>query len=145
MTNAHEMLAAAPGERRLDLDDLAAAIERCLECEQACIACGDACLSEDTVADLRVCIALNLQCADLCSAAARILSRDCIAHRDAVIEHLLQACVLACDACAAECARHAAHHRHCELCADVCQRCADACRQLLTDEIAEELRRVQGG
>lgn len=144
MTRAREMLEAAPAGPPLDLDDLAAAIERCLECAQACTACADACLSQETVSELRACIALDLQCADLCSATARVLSRD-FTHAHAVVEHLLQACVLACGECATECERHAGHHRHCALCAESCRRCAVACGRLLSDAIAEELRRVQGG
>ena len=144
MTRAREMLDAAPGDRPLDLDDLAAAIERCLECAQACTACADACLSEQAVADLRACIALDLQCADVCWATARCLSRGFI-HQGAVVEHLLRACVAACGECADECARHAGHHRHCGLCAECCRRCAVACNELLHDEVAQGLRRFQGG
>jgi hypothetical protein len=36
-----------------------------------------------------------------------------------------------CRACAVECERHAAHHDHCRVCAEVCRRCEQACGDLL--------------
>ena len=40
-------------------------IEACLDCEQVCRSCADACLSEDMVTMLRQCIRLDLDCADV--------------------------------------------------------------------------------
>ena len=37
---------------------------------------------------------------------------------------------MACRACGDECEKHAAHHEHCRLCAEVCRRCEQACRDL---------------
>ena len=46
-------------------------IEACFDCGQSCVACADACLAEDMVTDLRQCIRLNLDCADVCFAAGK--------------------------------------------------------------------------
>lgn len=109
---------------------IADCIAACIECAQACVACADACLAEKQVADLRRCIRLDLDCADVCEATGRVLSRLYDAE-PASIRALLEACALCCATCAAECLRHASHHEHCKLCADACRRCEDECRKLM--------------
>jgi hypothetical protein len=47
--------------------------------------------------------------------------------------------------CADECERHAAHHRHCGICARACRACAKACGELLDDEAFKELEKLAGG
>jgi hypothetical protein len=101
-------------------------------CAQTCSACADACLEESSVADLRDCIRTDLDCADVCTATARVLSRS--GERDeAAVTALLHACVTTCRACAADCRQHADHHDHCRICAEACERCADACQALLDE------------
>lgn len=46
-----------------------------LNVPKTCTSCADACLAEDAVADLRNCIRLNLDCADICTATGHLLSR----------------------------------------------------------------------
>lgn len=93
-------------------------------------ACADACLSEETVADLRKCIRTNLDCADICETTARVLSRH--TNYDANLTRaVLQACAQACKSCGDECAEHAEMHEHCRVCAEACRRCEDACNRLL--------------
>ena len=46
-------------------------LKACLECEQACTLCADACLGEQAVANLCQCNRLDLHCADLFAATAR--------------------------------------------------------------------------
>jgi hypothetical protein len=48
-----------------------------------------------------------------------------------VVHRVLRACIDACAVCALECERHAAHHRHCALCAQTCNACIRACQVLL--------------
>jgi hypothetical protein len=82
------------------------------------------------VADLTACIGTNLDCADICGTAARVLSRP--TGFDATITStLLQACIAACRACGAECSRHAGMHEHCRICAESCHACLRACQDLL--------------
>jgi len=105
-------------------------IEHTLECAQACTACADACLRESDVEDLRACIRLNLDCADICETTARVLSRH--TGFDANLARAtLEACAQACRSCGDECARHAAMHEHCRVCADACRRCEKACHELI--------------
>jgi hypothetical protein len=82
------------------------------------------------VADLRTCIRRNLDCADLCAATARVLSRQ-TAPDGPTLHALLAACATACQACGEECAGHADMHEHCRVCADACRRCEQTCRDLL--------------
>jgi hypothetical protein len=144
MTHAREMLDASPRGVPLGAADVAAAIDACLSCAQSCTSCADADLVEDDVAQLRACIALCIDCADVCELVARILSRP--AQSDHVVVHrLLHACVRECSLCADECERHAEHHRHCAICAQACRVCEAACRTLLDAEAFEELEKLAGG
>ncbi len=144
MTQTREMLDASPGGVPLGLAAVAAAIDACLTCAQACTSCANADLVEDNVADMRACIALCTDSADVCDLVARVLSRPAQSDR-LVIHRLLQACVRECAICAEECARHADHHRHCAICAKACRACEVACRALLDAEAFEELEKLAGG
>ena len=96
-------------------------------CAEACTVCADACLSEANVEELRQCIRRDLDCADICSALAGIASRR-TGENMAVLSSLLEACAIACRACAEECERHADMHDHCRICAETCRDCEAACR-----------------
>lgn len=105
-------------------------IAACIECAQACVACADACLAEPSVQQLRRCIRTNQDCADICGATGRVLSR--LFESDLGVQRAqLEACALICATCAAECDRHGQHHEHCKVCADACRRCEEECRRLL--------------
>jgi hypothetical protein len=102
------------------------------DCAEYCSACADACLAEDSVAELRRCIRTDLDCADLCAAAARIVSRQ-TAGDASMFSSLLAACIESCERCAEECEAHADHHEHCRLCAQACRRCVEACQAMLEE------------
>jgi hypothetical protein len=124
------MIDTYPAEINLDRQRLAAAVDALIACSQACTACADACLSEQNVAELAKCIRTNLDCADVCSTTARVLSRH--TGYDANISRtVLEACATACKSCGDECERHAGMHEHCRVCADACRTCEQACRDLL--------------
>lgn len=114
----------------VDRRTLAECIEACLACAQTCTACADACLSEDMVAEMRRCIRLNLDCADVCGATAGVLTRQ-TGEDASTVRALLEACRTACRACGDECASHAEMHEHCAVCAESCRRCEQACADLL--------------
>ena len=130
MSQALAMINSTPASTGYPADDLAACIEACLDCGQSCTACADACLGESHVDRLVECITLNLNCADACAATAAVLSRQ-TAYRGSVTEAQLQACRVACAACAEMCERHAGMHEHCRICAEACRRCEQACAALL--------------
>ena len=99
MTTTLPMLETYPQSINLDREQLAVAIDALIDCSEACTACADACLSESMVAELTKCIRTNLDCADICATTARVLSRH--TGYDANISRtLLEACAMACRACA---------------------------------------------
>jgi hypothetical protein len=144
MTHARELLDTGPGAENLDKDELAAAIDACLDCVQSCTFCVDADVAGDDVAEMRTCIGLCNDCADVCGATARVLSRQ-VRYDEFLIHRLLQACVRACSSCGDECERHAQPHAHCRICAEVCRACEAACRRLLDAEAFQELQALAGG
>jgi hypothetical protein len=124
------MLEAYPAEISVDRRKLAVTIDALIACAEACTACADACLSEKSVADLTKCVRTNLDCADVCGATARVLSRH--TGYDANISRaLLEACATVCRSSGDECGSHAAMHEHCRVCAEACRTCERACRDLL--------------
>jgi hypothetical protein len=143
MTDTREMLDASPSGVPLGVAEVAAAIDACLNCVQSCTSCADADLVEPDVAEMRACIALCRDCADVCDLVARILSRPAQSD-DVVVHRLLQACVRECAICTEECARHAEHHRHCATCATACRACEVACKALLDAEAFEQLEKLAG-
>jgi hypothetical protein len=101
-------------------------IEECYSCAQTCTSCADACLAEDMVRELRQCIRLNLDCADICNITGRIATR-CTGFDEEMVRRMLHTCAAACRLCAEECERHAREHEHCRICAEACRRCLQAC------------------
>jgi hypothetical protein len=124
------MLDAHPWPGNVDRDVLARCIDECFTCAETCTSCADACLSEkDMVVELRKCIRLNLDCADICETMGRVLIRQ--TEYDAPLTKAqLQACREACATCAEECERHG-EMEHCRICAEACRRCQEACDALL--------------
>jgi hypothetical protein len=129
MTHAQQMLQTHPRKAQIDSAALVECIEACFDCAQSCIACADACLGEQSLQMLVRCIRLNLDCADVCDATGRVLSRQ--TEPDwSLLGAQLEACVVACRICGAECQKHADHHEHCRICAEACRRCEAACSSL---------------
>jgi hypothetical protein len=125
------MLATHPSSSSsVDRETLARAVDATLDCSQTCTACADACLAEPDVVSMRRCIRDDLDCADICHATSRVLSRQTVGD-PALTRALLEACITACDTCAASCGEHRDHHEHCRICADTCEACGQACRALL--------------
>jgi hypothetical protein len=130
MNSIRRMIEAHPRPTKLDHDFTGGLLAALAECEEVCLACADACLSESKIDMLRRCIRLNLDCADVCAASLRVLSRQSDPDR-ATLRTLVEACANACRACAEECEKHAAEHEHCRVCAEVCRHCERQCRDLV--------------
>ncbi|CAL9275445.1 putative cysteine-rich protein YhjQ [Streptomyces sp. SudanB5_2050] len=130
-TTVEDMLRTYPADLGgVDRQAMATCIEECLACAQACTACADACLSEGMVGELTKCIRTDMDCADVCTTTASVLSRH--TGYDANVTHaVLRACATVCRACGDECASHADMHEHCRVCAEACRRCEQACEELL--------------
>ena len=129
MSYARQLLDSYQGTVNMDVALLAAAIDAINDCAQACIADTDADLGEQDVTEMVKCIRLCLDCVDVCTATAAVISRPADYDAD-VARPLLQACAAICKSCGDECERHA-HMQHCRICAEACQRCERACRELL--------------
>ncbi len=99
----------------------ATCIEACDQCAIACSHCSTACLQEDDVKMMARCIALDIDCAEMCKLASAAMARGS--------EHAQAICALCaelCEACGEECAKH--QMDHCQECANACRHCAQECR-----------------
>jgi hypothetical protein len=105
---------------------LAQAVKHAMYCAAICNACADADSAEDM--DMRRCVRLCSDCADVCTATYRVATRR-TDHNVEVIRSMLETCILACEICAAECDKH--DHAHCQRCAKMCRECADDCKAAL--------------
>lgn len=96
------------------------------KCVDACNYCAAACLEEQDVSMMTVCIKLDMDCADICQVTAGLLSRGS-EHG----QHLLKECEEICNLCADECEKHGEKGmQHCKECAEACRECAEACSQV---------------
>lgn len=122
----HQMISTHPDVRGRTNDALIRCIEECYACAQTCTSCADACLAEPDVKDLRQCIRLNLDCADVCDTTGRLATRRTGSDEE-LIRRMLEVCATICRMCGDECARH--DHEHCRICAEACRRCMQACQE----------------
>jgi hypothetical protein len=128
MDNVTKMLATHP--QATANEALVRCIEECLACAFACTSCADSSLAEEDVRVLVRCIRLNLDCADVCDATGRVLTRQ-TNFEPSPARSLVETCAQTCNVCAEECERHAHHHEHCRLSVEACRRCEQACEDLL--------------
>lgn len=98
-------------------------IEACNACALACDNCASACLQEADVKKMADCIALDIDCAQICRLAAGFMGRG-----SPLAATVCQACAEVCDACGDECAKYPM--QHCQDCAQACRRCAGECRRM---------------
>ena len=103
-----------------------ACIEACNACVVACNHCAASCLQEQDVKMMARCIALDMDCAQICALAAAAMARGS--------EHAKAICALCadiCQSCGDECAKHGSRGMaHCQECAKACLECAKQCRQM---------------
>ena len=124
-----EMLEAHPWTSG-DSGAVVRCVEACIECSASCTSCADADLGEPDVQEMLRCVRLCLDCADVCATTSRVVLRQ-TATDVSLVRATVEACLAACRVCRAECVRHAQHHEHCRICAEVCGRCEQACQDLL--------------
>lgn len=98
-------------------------IEACNACAAACDFCASSCLQENDVKMMARCIALDMDCAQICRTAAALMARN-----GEFVNEICALCAEVCDACADECGKHQAGH--CQDCAQACRNCADECRRM---------------
>ena len=100
-----------------------ACIEACNACAEACDHCAIACLQEPDPKAMARCIALDIDCAEICRLASAFMSRG-----SEMAGVLCHACAEVCEACGAECGKH--DMDHCKRCAEACRNCAQECRRM---------------
>jgi len=100
-----------------------ACIDACYECAAACDNCAASCLQEQDVKMMARCIALDMDCAQICRLAASYMARG-----SEMAQAVCAVCADICEACANECGQH--QMAHCQECAQACRRCADECRRM---------------
>ena len=71
-----EIIERHPRPISLDRDLVLRCIDECFDCAATCTSCADACLGEWDVLELVRCVRLNLDCADVCDATARVVTRQ---------------------------------------------------------------------
>ncbi len=76
MSYARQLLDTYPRTFNLDAGVLAATTDAVNDCAQACTGCADDDLSEPDIVELVKCIRLCLDCADVCTATVRVISRQ---------------------------------------------------------------------
>lgn len=128
MLNIGAMISTHPDVRGNVNEALVRCIDACFACAQSCESCADACLAEEMVQELRQCIRLNLDCADLCIATGKLALRRTGGNEQSIAS-MLRACEEICHRCGQECAQHARRHDHCRICAESCRACAEACSE----------------
>lgn len=98
-------------------------IEACDQCAIACSHCATACLQEPDVKAMARCIALDIDCAEICRLASAAMARG-----SEQAQAICALCADICEACGEECEKH--QMDHCQACAESCRRCAQECRRM---------------
>jgi hypothetical protein len=99
-------------------------IDACNNCAEACDYCAISCLQEPNPKEMADCIALDMDCAQICRLSTAYMARNSQMARD-----ICQACAEMCDACGDECEKFQV--AHCQECAQACRRCAEECRRMV--------------
>ena len=100
-----------------------ACIEACSASIVACNYCAASCLREPDVQMMARCIALDMDCSQICALAVAAMARGS--------EHASAICGLCadiCQSCGDECGKH--DSKHCQECAKACHQCAKECRKM---------------
>jgi hypothetical protein len=105
---------------------MAEAAKHAMYCAIIATACADACSGEEM--DMRQCIRICLDTADVCTTMSRMAVRQ-TGEDNKALRAMFHTCIEICEICAAECAKH--DHDHCKRCAEMCRECADDCRKAL--------------
>lgn len=101
-------------------------IAACNACAVACDRCVSACLREANVHAMADCIAIDIDCAEICRLAAAYMARD-----SKMVSAICGACVEVCERCQDECAKY--QMDHCKACLEACRQCAEECRAMAAD------------
>jgi hypothetical protein len=104
--------------------------DACNDCQRECDSCANHCahLMVDGKKQHFTTLQTCQDCADACSAAARVVSRH------GPFSHMIcEACAQACDKCATECEKFKSDERMAR-CAEECRKCLKACREMIAHQ-----------
>ena len=87
-------------------------------------------LRKQDLAEIINCSRLCLDCVDVCTATAGVISRQTDYNTNST-RSLPEACMASCKSCGDEYERHARHHEHCRVCEQAFRRCEQARREFL--------------
>jgi hypothetical protein len=116
-------------EKMMAHQQFEACIDACNACAAACDHCAIACLQEPDPKAMARCIALDMDCAQICRLAAAFMARG-----SELAARICQVCAEVCDVCGEECAKH--QTSHCQACAQACRECAEECRSMASSQHA---------
>lgn len=119
----HDIVKLHPDASSMGSETLANAAHQVMLCHLMCSSCADIC--EDQGMDMRQCVRICLDCADVSLATARLALRQ-TGRNVATLDLMLQTCAAICDRCGEECMTYL--HAHCQLCGQMCHECARDCR-----------------
>ncbi len=119
MSQSLKTLKAHPKENSIDYKQLHKTIQYLNDCHTGCISCADACISLDRIRELRHCIRLCEDTADILKATASILSRQTDPDWE-TIRSQIHACTTAARNCGNECEEHSEKYQFCLSCAEIC-------------------------
>lgn len=131
MQDLEAVIAGSSTLENVHIRSLAHCIEVCLKTAASCTACADECLDEPDIAALRRCIRFNLDCADVVTLTARILSRRGEPELS-TLRTILEAATTICTASAHEAQKHGDKFEHCKLTAESCLACARECDEVMS-------------
>ncbi len=114
-------------EKRMTHEKYQSCIEACQACAVACYHCASACLQEQDVQKLAKCIALDMECGDICSLAVKMMASSAQFSAE-----FCKLCADVCKACGDECANHK-DMEHCQQCKEACYRCEKECRKMASN------------
>lgn len=110
--------------------DMQACIDACDACAAACERCASRCLAGDDPSAMARCIALDLDCAQLCRLVSSFVARD-----SECAKLLCEDTAEVCERCADECDTHP--DEHCRACAIACREAMQACLRMAQTPIDE--------
>ncbi|MFW5775235.1 MAG: four-helix bundle copper-binding protein [Chitinivibrionales bacterium] len=125
MIQSQKTLRAHPKQHTIDYSQLHSAIEKLNQTHVSCIACIDASLALERNKELRHCIRLCQDTADILRATADVIGRQTDPDWQ-IVRAQLQACITAASYCGNECDEHSARYDFCLSCAEACAMSVEA-------------------
>jgi hypothetical protein len=134
MSSLLDVLPPMPIGGAISRADFAQAAKACISADLACGAWAAIVARATRPERLRACLALTLDCIEISTTTAKLLTRNLESDPE-VLEAQLEACARACATCGAECERQAAESPLARSCAMACHHCEQEC-----DRAAQKLR-----